>query len=83
MKENCHNSRTSDDIDIKLGPVTKLDIRTKKKSEKKWMMMSCQKIVISPFFGFLASLEQSGGWIPDTVCKMYVFINSNLLSYKN
>ena len=40
--------------------------------------MSCQKIVISLFFGFLASLEQSGGWIPDTVCKMYVFINSNL-----
>ena len=34
MKENCHNSRTSDDIDIKLGPVTKLDI-TKKKVRKK------------------------------------------------
>ena len=25
IKENCRNSRTSDDIDMKLGPVTKLD----------------------------------------------------------
>ena len=25
IKENCHNSRTSDDIDKKLGPVTKID----------------------------------------------------------
>ena len=25
IKENCHNSRTSDDIDMKLRPVTKLD----------------------------------------------------------
>ena len=30
IKENCHNSRTSDDIDMKLGPVTKCD---KKKQE--------------------------------------------------
>ena len=25
IKENSHNSITSDDVDIKLGPVTKLD----------------------------------------------------------
>ena len=25
IKENCHNCRTSNDIDMKLGPVTKLD----------------------------------------------------------
>ena len=24
-EENCHNSRTSNDIDVKLGPVTKLE----------------------------------------------------------
>ena len=24
IKENCHNSRTSDDIDMKLGPLTKI-----------------------------------------------------------
>ena len=30
IKLNCHNSRTSDDIDMKLGVVTKLDKRNKK-----------------------------------------------------
>ena len=29
MKENYHKSRTSDDIDLKLGPVTKIDKRKK------------------------------------------------------
>ena len=47
-------------------------------------MMSCQKIVTSLlFFQFMANLKQSGNGILDTVCKTYIFINSNLLSYKN
>ena len=29
IKENCNNSRTSDDIVMKLGPVTKLDMKNK------------------------------------------------------
>ena len=29
IKENCHNSRTSDGIDMKFGPVTRLDKRNK------------------------------------------------------
>ena len=29
IKDNCHNSRSSDDIDRKLGPVTKLDKKNK------------------------------------------------------
>ena len=29
IKENCHNSRTNDDIDMKLGPVTQSDKRNK------------------------------------------------------
>ena len=33
IKENCHNSRTGDDIDMKIGPVTKLDMRNKKRSK--------------------------------------------------
>ena len=65
MKENCHNSRTSDDIDIKLGSVTKIDRRNKKMS-KKLMLTSCQQIVTSLlFFWFIADLEQSGSWTPD------------------
>ena len=34
LKGNCHNSRTSDDIDMKLGPVTKRD-KTNKTAQKK------------------------------------------------
>ena len=49
IKENCHNSRTSDDIDMKLGPVTKLDKRNKTAS-KKFDDTSCQKVVTSLSF---------------------------------
>ena len=34
IKVNCHNSRTSDDIDMELGPVTKLDKRNKTMSKR-------------------------------------------------
>ena len=34
LKENCHNSRTSDDIGMKLRPVTKLDKRNKTTSKR-------------------------------------------------
>ena len=34
IKENYHNSRASDDIDIKLRPVTKLAKRNKTTSKK-------------------------------------------------
>ena len=59
IKESWHNSRTRDDIDMKLGPVTKLDKRNKVTSKK------CEDDKLS-FFTFLANSEQSGGWIPDT-----------------
>ena len=67
IKGNCYNSRTSDNIDMKLGAVTKLNKRNKttsKKCDDDVMSENCNVIVI--FFGFLASLEQSGGRIPDT-----------------
>ena len=32
LKGNCHNSRTSDDTNLKLGPVTTFDKRNKTKS---------------------------------------------------
>ena len=82
MKENCPNSKTSDDIDMKLGPVTQLDKRNKTAS-KNLDETSCRKIVTSLlFFQFMTNLEQSRspGHI---VCETYNFINSNLLSYKN
>ena len=41
INENCCNSRTSNDIDMNLGPVTKLDKRDTATS-KKLTMTSCQ-----------------------------------------
>ena len=84
IKENCHNSRTSDDIDMKLGPVTKLDKRNKttsKKFDNNVMSKNCDVIAIFSIYGQFGAI-----WKPDSgriVCKTYIFINSNLLSYKN
>ena len=54
IKENRHNSRTSDDIDMKLGPVTKLE-KTNKTTSKKLdndvMSKNCEVIVIFCIFG--------------------------------
>ena len=83
-KENCHNYRTSDDIDMKLGPVTKLDKRNKATSKKfvvDVISENCDIIVIFWIFGQFGAVQR-----PDSghkVCKSYVFSYSNLLSYKN
>ena len=50
IKENCHNFRTSDDIDLKLGTVKKLDKRKKTKS-KKIVSANSDVIVIFPIYG--------------------------------
>ena len=56
-KENCHNSRTSNDIDTKFEPVSKCNKRHMA-ILKKWMVTSCQQIVMSlSFFQFMANLE--------------------------
>ena len=34
VKVNCHNSRTSDDFDMKFGPVSKLNKKNKATSKK-------------------------------------------------
>ena len=59
------NSRTRDDIVMKLASVIKLDKRNKTTS-KKLMMTSCQQTVTSfSFFEFMANLEPSRRRIPD------------------
>ena len=73
IKENCHNSRTSDDIVMKLGQGTKLDKRNKATSRKldvDDMSENCEVIVI---FGFLTNLDQSGGQIPYTESAKVMF----------
>ena len=51
IKVNCHNFRTSDDIDIKLGPITKPDKRNKTTSNLLYgdvMSKNCDVIAIFP-----------------------------------
>ena len=84
IKENCHNSRTSDDIDMKCGPVTKLQKKNKTTSKKidyHVMSGSCDIIAIFRIYDQFGAIRK-----PDSgciVCETYVFINNNLLSYKN
>ena len=68
---------------MKLGPVTKLDKRNKKTSKKfddDVMSENYDVIFIFLIFGQFGAIRK-----PDSgciVCETYVFINSNLLSYK-
>ena len=84
IKENCLNSRTSHDIDMKLGPVTKRENRnetTSKNFDVDVMLRNCDVIVIFRIFGQFGAVQR-----PDSghrACKGYVFNNSNLLSYEN
>ena len=83
IKERCNNSRTSYDIYMKLGPVTKLDKRNKtlsKKFNNNVMLGNCD-VVIFPICGQFGAIQKpNSGCI---VCKTFIFINSNLLSYTN
>ena len=67
---------------MKLGPVTKLDKKNKttlKKIGDDVMYKNCDVIVLfSDLFGAIRNLDSRR-----VVCKTYIFINSNLLSYKN
>ena len=81
--ENCHKSRTSDDIERKLGPVTKLDKGNKGTSQNDYDVMSenCEIIAIFPIYGQFGAIQKlDSGRI---LCETYVFIHSKLLSYKN
>ena len=59
IKVDSHNSRTSDDIDMKLRQVIKPDKRNKLTSEKSETL--CKEI-LTPL-SFMANLEQSGSHI--------------------
>ena len=70
---------------MKLGPVTQLDKRSKAMSKKKIandiMLANCDVIVLFPIYGQFGAIQKSDS--RGIVCKTYIFINSNLLSYKN
>ena len=61
MEENCHNSRTNDDIDMKLGPVTKIDTTNKTTSKKvdvDAMSENCDIVVIFRIFGQFGAVRR-------------------------
>ena len=69
---------------MKLGPVTKVDKRNKtttKKIDDGVISENCDVIAIFTIYGQFGAI-----WKPNSrriVCKTYIFINSNLLSYQN
>ena len=64
IKVNCHNSRTSHDIDMKLGPVTKQDNRNKKTSKNFDDDVMSGNCDVSIFFRLLEIWGKSGSLIP-------------------
>ena len=84
IRENCHNSRTSNDVDMKLEPINKLDKRnntTSNKFDDDVMSENYDVIVIFYIYGQFGAIRK-----PDSgrrICKSFVSINSNLLSFKN
>ena len=60
IKKNCNNSRTSDDIHMKLGLVIKLDNINKtasKKFDDEVMSANCEVIVIFPIYGKFGAIR--------------------------
>ena len=74
----CHNFRTSDDTDMKLGPVTTLDKTTSKKIDVDAMSENDDVIAISSQFGAIR--------IPDSghiVCNLFSLIVTFYLTKQN
>ena len=71
-------------MDLKLGPVSKLDKRNKttsKKIDDDVMSANCNIILIFQIYGQFGAIQNlDSGRI---VYKTYIFIKSNLLSYTN
>ena len=69
---------------MKIGPVTKFDKTSETKSKKiddDVMSKNCDVTDIFRIYGqFGATQKLDSGYI---VCETYIFINSNLLPYKN
>ena len=73
--------RTSDDIDMKFGPVIKLYKRNKTMSkifDDDIMSKNCDVIVIFSIYGQFGAIQKPDSGCSN--CKTYVFIKSNFLS---
>ena len=78
INENCHTTRTSNDIDMKLGRVCKRGKKNREMSEKfddDALTTHCDAIVIFLIYGQFGAIWKSDfGCI---ICNTYIFINSN------
>ena len=84
IKENCHNSRTNDETDMKLGPATMLHTRNKttpKKLGDDVMSENFDVIVIFLICGEFGALQKPNA--RRIFCITYIFINSDLISCKH
>ena len=61
INKNCHNSRTSNHIDIKLGPLAKLNKRNKtsQKLHNDVMSINCDVIIIFLIYGQFGAIRKS------------------------
>ena len=74
INKSCHNSRTGDDIDMKLEPVTKYDKKKKtdvKKIDDEFILANCEVIVIFPNYGQLGATQKP--YSGRIVCKTNIF----------
>ena len=82
INENCHFSRKSYSIDMKLGPVPKIDKRNTATSiDDDILSENCDVIIIYSIYGQFGAIRKPD--FGNMVCKTYIFINSSILSHKN
>ena len=80
INKNCDNTWTSNNINIKLGPVTKIDKRNRSTQKNDTASSNYDVIDIFTIYVWFAAI-----WKPDFEHKVnisYILINSSLLSYK-
>ena len=78
---NCHNSRTSNDNDMKLRPITKLEKRNAATIKKNKQTNKQNDDLVSAIFRLMVDLEQLLG----SGCmayNSYIYIDRNFLSHK-
>ena len=84
INENSCSSRTSNDIDMKLEQqlnLTRERRQCQKKFNEDFVLVDFKIIVIFAIYDqFVPTRKPESGRI---VCKSYIFIDSNLLSYEN
>ena len=84
IRENCHNSRTSNETNMKFESITKLHKRiktTSKKIDDDVVSTNNDAKVIFLIYDQFGAISKAD--FRCNICKTYIFNNDNLSSYKN